>query len=356
MSIRSDFPIFTNNPDLVYLDSASTAQKPSVVIDGMRDFMERDYANIHRGAYSLSERSEELYDASKKAVARLIGARSTAEINYTYNATYALNLLVTSLVRSKWLKKGDKVLLSMAEHHANIVPWLIAKEDIGIEVEFVKLSADFGLDFTDLEEKLTSDVRVVSLTAASNVTGGVTDLARARDLIRAHDPDTLFVVDGSQGVPHFRVDVTELDIDFLIFTGHKMMADTGIGVLYGKKEHLKTLVPVFGGGGAINWVHQDCFAPAGLPSRWEPGTPHIIGAVSLLRAVEYIESIGGYPEIGAIENDLIEYTLSRWQDFKKQFPQVRLIGSEKSENRVGVFGFVVDSIHISDLADAFADR
>lgn len=195
----------------------------------------------------------------------------------------------------------------------------------------------------------------MSLTAASNVTGGVTDLARVRDLIRVHYPDTLFVVDGSQGVPHFRVDVTELDIDFLVFTGHKMMADTGIGVLYGKKEHLKTLVPAFGGGGAINWVHQDCFAPAGLPSRWEPGTPHIVGAASLLRAIEYMESIGGYDKIETIEKNLIEYTLSRWQDFKKQFPQVRLIGSEKSENRVGVFGFVVDSIHISDLADAFAD-
>ena len=155
MTIRSDFPIFANNPDLIYLDSASTAQKPSMVIDEMRDFMERDYANIHRGAYSLSERSEELYDASKKAVAKLINERSVAEINYTYNATYALNLLVSSLVRSKRLKKGDKVLLSMAEHHANIVPWLIAKEDIGIEVEFVKLDADFELDFDDLQKKLT---------------------------------------------------------------------------------------------------------------------------------------------------------------------------------------------------------
>jgi len=356
MSIRSDFSIFSNNPDLIYLDSASTAQKPRMVIDGMRDFMERDYANIHRGAYSLSERSEELYDASKKAMARLINAKSTAEVNYTYNATYALNLFVSSLVRSKWLKKGDKVLLSMAEHHANIVPWLIAKEDIGIEVEFIKLDADFGLDFQDLANKLDDSVRVVSLTAASNVTGGVTDLARVRDMIRARNPNILFIVDGSQGVPHFRVDVTELDIDFLVCTGHKMMADTGIGVLYGKREHLKTLVPAFGGGGAINWVHQDCFAPAGLPSRFEPGTPHIIGAVSLLRAIEYMESIGGYPEIETIENDLIGYTLAKWQAFKKQFPSVRLIGSEKSTNRVGVFGFVAEGIHISDLADAFADR
>lgn len=356
MSIRSNFPIFSNNPDLVYLDSASTAQKPSMVIDGMKTFMEHDYANIHRGAYNLSERSEELYHASKEAVVRLIGAKSTAEVNYTYNATYALNLLVSSFVKSAWLKKGDKVLLSMAEHHANIVPWLIAKEAAGIEVEFIGLDTDFGLDFADFEQKLTPNVRVVSLTAASNVTGGVFDLSKARDIIRSNYPNILFVVDGSQGVPHFRVDVTELDIDFLVFTGHKMMSDTGIGVLYGKKDHLKILSSAFGGGGAINWVRKDCFAPAGLPYRFEPGTPHIIGAVSLLRAIEYIESVGGYDEIGKIEGELVEYTLSRWSDFRKQFPQVRLIGSDKSEDRVGVFGFSVEGIHLSDLADAFAEK
>lgn len=297
-----------------------------------------------------------LYHGSKEAVVRLINARETAEISYSYNATSALNILASSLVRSGQLRKGDKVLLSRAEHHANIVPWLIAKETVGIEVEFIGLSEDFGLDFQDLEAKLTPDVRVVSLTAASNVTGAVFDLAHVRDMIRSKNPTCLFVVDASQAVPHLRVDVQSLDIDYLIFTGHKLMSDTGIGIMYGKKPLLKALVPSIGGGGAINWVHEDSFAPAGLPSRFEPGTPHIIGATSLLRAIEYIESIGGYAELERIEKDLVQHALEKWRKFKVQFPEVKLIGSEKEEGRLGVFSFSTDAIHLSDLADAFAER
>jgi len=356
MSLRSHFPVFSHHPDMVYLDSASTAQKPSLVIEGMKHHMEQEYANIHRGAYDLSEASEVLYHGSKEAVVRLINARETAEISYSYNATSALNILVTSLVHSGQLGKGDKVLLSRAEHHANIVPWLIAKETAGIEVEFIGLDADFGLDFADFEAKLTRDVRVVSLTAASNVTGTVFDLAKVRDIIRSKNPAILFVVDASQAVPHFKVDVQTLDIDYLVFTGHKCMSDTGIGIMYGKKSLLKTLVPSIGGGGAINWVHEDSFAPAGLPSRFEPGTPHIIGAGSLLRAIEFMESIGGYTEIERIEKELVQCTLARWQIFKKQFPEVRLIGSEKEEGRIGVFSFATELMHISDISDAFADR
>lgn len=326
MSLRSDFPIFSHHPDLVYLDSASTAQKPSMVIDGMKHHMEHGYANIHRGSYILSEESEVLYHASKEAIVRLINAHETAEISYNYNATAALNILVTSLIASGELKSGDKVLLSRAEHHANIVPWLIARETAGIEVEFVGLDADFGLDFADFQEKLTGDVRVVALTAASNVTGAVFDLARVRDIIRANSTPILFVVDGSQAVPHFRLDVQAFDIDYLVFTGHKMMADTGIGIMYGKKALLKNLTPSVGGGGAINWVREDGFAPAGLPSRFEPGTPHIIGAGSLLRAVEYMESIGGYNELERIERDLVHHTLMKWHAFKQNFPEVQLIG------------------------------
>lgn len=179
-------------------------------------------------------------------------------------------------------------------------------------MEFVGLDADFQLDFADFEAKLTDDIRVVSFTAASNVTGAVFDLARVRNLIRSKNlkpsPPTplpesegrkspLFIVDASQAVPHFQVDVQALDIDYLVFTGHKCMSDTGIGIMYGKKPLLKALIPSIGGGGAINWVREDSFAPAGLPNRFEPGTPHIIGAGSLLRAIEFMESVGGYKEI-----------------------------------------------------------
>lgn len=164
-------------------------------------------------------------------------------------------------------------------------------------MEFVGLDADFGLDFTDFEAKLTPDVRVISLTATSNVTGAVFDLARVRDMVHSKNPTSLFVVDASQAVPHFKVDVQAFDIDYLVFTGHKCMSDTGIGIMYGKKSLLKALIPSIGGGGAVNWVHEDNFAPAGLPNRFEPGTPHIIGSGSLLRAIEFMESVGGYKEI-----------------------------------------------------------
>lgn len=223
-------------------------------------------------------------------------------------------------------------------------------------MEFVELDEDFQLDFVDFERKLTSNVRAVSFTAASNVTGAVFDLARVRDLVRSKNLQTLIIVDASQGIPHFRMDVQALDIDYLVFTGHKLMSDTGLGIMYGKKSLLKALTPSVGGGGAINWVREDAFAPAGLPSRFEPGTPHIIGAGSLLRAIEYIESIGGYAEMERIEKDLVQHTLLRWTAFKQRFPEVKLIGGEKEEGRIGVFSFATSAIHLSDLADAFADQ
>ena len=232
----------------MFLDSAASAQKPSAVIDGMKDFLERDYANIHRGAYELSERSEALYHAAKEITKKHLNAESTSEIHFTYNATYAFNLLAASMRDSGWLKKGDKILLSILEHHANIVPWLHLAETIGVVVEFVAVDSEYDLDYTDLRKKLTPDVKVVSLTHASNVTGSVFRLEKVREMLdRQYAPDSrpYLVVDASQAVPHFSVDVQKIGCDFLIFTGHKMMSDTGIGVFYGKKELLKSLTPAF---------------------------------------------------------------------------------------------------------------
>lgn len=358
-SFRSFFPIFQNNSELVFLDSAASAQKPRVVIDGMKDFLEHDYANIHRGAYELSERSEELYHASKEITKKFLNASSSAEINYTYNATYAFNLLSSSMRESGWLKKWDKVLLSIVEHHANIVPWLHLKETIGIEVEFIGVTPDYQLDLGDLRKKLTPEVKVLSLTYASNVTGSVFDLTRVRELLDIMvqsgqlTKKPLFVIDASQAVPHFSVDVQALDCDFLVFTGHKVMAETGIGVLYGKKELLKMLTPAFCGGGAINWVHTDEYQPAGLPYRFEPGTPNISGAVSLLRAFEFIESIWGYDAVEKQEKDLMAHATERYIRIKDG---VRLIGSERIDKRTGIFSFHVPGIHIADLLESFAEE
>ena len=287
MSFKSDFPIFQNHPDIVYLDNTASVHKPQMVIDAMSHFFANNYANIHRGAYDLSDRSEELYNKAKKSVADLIGASSWREISFYYNATYALNFLSLSLAYSGILKRGDRVLLSIAEHHANIVPWLILKKWIGIEVDFFGLRDDFSIDFSDLASKLTPKTKVVAMTAASNVTGAIFDLESAGKLLKEYQKvdfsDTIFttrnhpifIVDASQAVPNFAVNVEQIGADALFFTGHKMMSDTGLGVLWGKQEFLKLLTPAIGGGGAINFVDQQGYAPAGLPEKMEPGTPHI---------------------------------------------------------------------------------
>ena len=330
---RADFPVFTHHPDLVYLDSTSTTQKPQAVIDRLSLYLSSEYANIHRGAYSLSERSEELYAASKEAIKNLIHARSTSEIMYTANATAAANLLTLSFTRSGWLRRGDRIILSILEHHANIVPWQIAAEQVGAEIVFVPITAEYELDMTTYEALITPNTRVISITGASNVTGTIpnwseiTRIARDCERLRSDGNPLYLVMDASQVVPHAELDVTALDLDFAFFTGHKMWADSGIGVLYGRRELLKTMSPGTSGGGAINSVTEEGFEPAGLPFRFEAGTPNMSGAVSLLAAVEYLESIGGYPVLAQQESGLNEYVL---EQVCKLPSSVRLIGSMQS--------------------------
>lgn len=228
MNHKADFPIFTNNPDLVYFDSTASSQKPQFVIDGMKHFLEHSYSNIHRGMYDIAIESEKLYNDSKKIVAKHLDAHYK-EIIYTTNSTYAANMLTQSLKKSGMLQKGDTVLISIVEHHANVVPWLILKEEIGINVEFVNVTDTFDIDFADFSKKYNETVKVISFTHVSNVTGQVFDLEKVGKLKR---DDTLFIVDASQSIPHMPVNVKKLHCDFLFFTGHKVFADSGIGVLW----------------------------------------------------------------------------------------------------------------------------
>lgn len=349
---QSDFPLLLNHPGLVYLDSASTAQKPKIVQDAIWEIMKGKYANIHRGSYILSEMSETLYEASKDALKIMIGAESRHEIIYTYNATYASNLLARSLVKSGLLTRGDKVLLSLLEHHANIVPWQIMSEEYGIVIEWVGVTHDGRIDYEDLERKLPW-ARLVSLTAASNVTGSILDFTRVQWLLDACEQRPIFVVDASQGLPHFSLEVAHYGIDFLFATGHKFMTDTGIGFLYGKKEHLKKMNPALCWGWAINWVTENGYEAAGLPYRFEPGTPHIIGAASVLAAAEYIESIGGYSEIEKYENSLVVYALEKIRELP---PSVKLIGPKDPKLRLWVFSFAFEQHHPRDIADVLAEK
>ncbi len=348
---RSDFPIFTTHPDLVYLDSASSAQKPQSVIDSISRYFATDYANIHRGAYDLSMESSLLYEKAKRAVARKLHASSDAEIVFTYNATYAFNLIAQGLVKSGFLNRWDTILLTKVEHHANIVPWQIIAAEYGIIIDWVELHSDGTLDYESLVAKLPN-AKVLSITGASNVTGEVLDLDRVKGIFESLENKPLFILDGSQRFPHMETDVMKYGIDFFVGTGHKVMSDTGIGFFYGCKELLQKMDPTFCGGGAINAVSTWGYEPAGLPFRHEPGTPHIAGAVSLLAALDYIDSIGGYETIEKYEKELTEYALELFATLP---PSIRLIGSHRSENRLGVFSFVFDGKHPNDIAEALAD-
>jgi len=354
-NIKQDFPIFQTHPDLVYLDSTATSQKPEMVIDGVADYLRSSYANIHRGSYDISELSEKFYEDSKKIVARHIGAESWREIIYTGNSTYALNLLAQSIWRTWLLKKWDKVIVTIVEHHANVVPWLILKEDYGIDVEFVSVDENFDIDYSDLKSKLDEKVKIVSLTHVSNTTGQIFDIEKVAYMLKARywKQKPLLIVDGSQSVSHFQVDVSKLWCDAMFFTGHKVFADSWIGVLWAKQELLMSLKPIFSGGGAIGEVKQKSFTHSNkLPDKFEPGTPNLSWAVSMLKAFEYIESIWGYSKMEQIESDLVSYCLQWFANI----PEVTLIGSLKSQNRVWVFTFAIAWIHSFDISDYLAEK
>lgn len=346
---KKDFPIFKNNPSLIFLDSTSSTQKPEYVIQGICDYLSTNYSNIHRWLYDIAIHSEKMYFDSKQKVADFLWTHDLKEIIYTYNSNYAINIIAQTLRLNKVLQSWDKVLISIVEHHSNIVPWLILKEEIGIELEFVEITKDFEIDFQDFEKKYDSSVKVIAFTHVSNVTGQIFDVERIGKIKR---PDTLFIVDASQSFPHMQVEVSKINCDFLFFTAHKVMADSGLGVIWGRRELLEKYKPIFSGGGAINEVKKECFKPGALPFKFEPGTPNISGALSLLRALEYIETLWWYQKIEEIETELIEYSLAQFQ----KRPYLKLIWGVKSEKRVGVFWFYIEWVHALDIADVMAEH
>lgn len=380
MDFKKDFPIFSTHPDLVYLDSTSTSQKPNHVLNGVKDYLSSSYANIHRWNYDISSQSEALYKASKQSVASHIWASHWREVVYSANSTYALNLLSQSIWRTGLLEAGDIVLVSVAEHHANIVPWLILKQDYGIELEFIWVNSDYSLDMEDLHSKLNNRVKIVSLTQVSNVTGQIFDLQKVSELLDtqySQDLDfpqslitrkrPLFIVDGSQSVPHFQIDVEKIWCDALFFTGHKIFAESGIGVLWAKKSLLDILKPIFSWGWAIAHVSQDSFTHSSqLPDKFEPGTPNLNGAVSLLKAFEYIDSIWWYEALEQVEQDLVEYVCEKFKKFTSPPTpllwgevskwKIKIIGSLDANNRVWVFSFVVEWVHSFDISDYLAQH
>ncbi len=338
--IKRDFPIFGNNPGLVFLDSAASAQKPAVVIDRVSDFYRTDYANVHRGVYRLSAKSSELFENARETAARFLNAADAGEIVFVRGATEGINLVVYSW-GGAFLKPGDEVLITELEHHANIVPWQILRDRIGFTLKVAPIDATGGLDMAKLESLIGPRTRMVAVTQLANATGALVPVEAIIPL--AHAKGAKVLVDGCQAAPRMKVDVRAMDCDFYVFSGHKTYGPTGIGVLYGKRELLHAMPPWQAGGDMILNVTFEKTTFQDPPARFEAGTPDISGAIGLATALDYIEGLGR-EAIEAHEAALTEYgiaTLSRMEG-------VTLVGA--GQRRFGILSVEVEGIHPHDLA------
>ena len=346
-SLRADFPIFTTDGadnGLVYLDSGASAQKPRAVLYAIEDFYASSYANIHRGVYRLSEEATRLYEGGRESVRGFLNARHAEEIVFVRGATEALNLLAQTFGRSR-LGAGDEILISHLEHHSNIVPWQMLCEQTGAVLKVAPITDDGEIDLDAFAALLGERTKLVSVAHVSNALGTISPV---REIIAlAHDRGIPVILDGAQAVPHLRVDVQELDCDFYVFSGHKIYGPTGIGALYGKKEHLEAMPPWQGGGDMIEQVSFAGTTYAPVPTRFEAGTPNIAGVVGLAAALDYVAAIG-YNEIEAHGRDLVEYGTRVLEGL----PGLRLIGA--AEPKVPVFSFVFDEIHPHDVGTFLA--
>ncbi len=340
--LRDDFPILSqsvNGRPLVYLDNAASAQKPRAVLDAMRDAYERDYANVHRGVHTLSQRATEAFEAARRKVAQFINARSASEIVFVRGATEAINLVASTFGR-KMLQAGDEVVISELEHHSNIVPWQLLRDERRIVLKVAPIDDAGNLLLDRFADLLSSRTRLVAMTHVSNALGTITPVAEVVRL--AHGAGALVLIDGCQAVPHTRVDVQAIGADFYAFSGHKLYGPTGIGVLYGKGEILDGLPPYQGGGEMILSVTFERTTYKKAPHRFEAGTPAIVEAIGLGAAVDYLERIG-LDRIGAHEHELLVYATER----RSALPRLRLVGT--AAHKAAIASFVIDGVHPHDI-------
>lgn len=343
--VRADFPILDvevrPGVPLVYLDSAASSQKPRPVLAAMDDYYRTSHANVHRGLHYLSERATSAYENARDKVAAFIGAGDSAEIIFTRNATEAINLVAYSWGRAN-LRPGDEVLLTIMEHHANIVPWQLIAEMTGARLRYLPITADGQLDLTQLDAHLTPHTRLFAFTAVSNVLGTITPVAQL--VAAAHAVGALALVDAAQAAPHLPVDVRAWDCDFLAFSAHKMCGPTGLGVLFGKRVWLEAMPPFLGGGDMIRRVTLEKSTWNDLPYKFEAGTPSIAEAVGLGAAVDYLNELG-MDNVLAHERAITHYAL----EALSELPDLRLIGPAASM-RSGVAAFTLAGCHPHDIA------
>ncbi|HFU3941940.1 TPA: cysteine desulfurase [Streptococcus suis] len=343
--IRKDFSILdqvVNDEPLVYLDNAATTQKPQQVLDVLADYYQEDNANVHRGVHTLSERATARYEAARQKVADFIQAKSSKEILFTRGTTTSLNWVAQ--FAKEILQPDQEVIISVQEHHSNIIPWQQACQQTGAKLRYVTLK-DGELDMDHLRSLLSSKTKFVSLAHVSNVLGGVAPIGEIAELV--HQVGAYLVVDGAQSVPHMTVNVQELDVDFYAFSGHKMLGPTGIGVLYGKEELLNLMSPVEFGGEMIDFVYEQSATWKELPWKFEAGTPNIAGAIGLGAAIDYLTEIG-MDAIQAHEAELVDYVFPKLQ----AIPGLTIYGSQDLSKRTGVIAFNLDDLHPHDVATA----
>ena len=340
--IREDFPILSRmvyNKPLVYLDNAATTQKPLCVLDAMREEYLNVNANVHRGVHYLSQQATDLHEEARETVRRFINAPSTSEIIFTRGTTEGLNLVAASFTE-EMMKEGDEVIVSVMEHHSNIVPWQLQVAKKGIAIRVIPMDETGKLDIEEYEKMFNEHTKLVSVAHVSNVLGTVNPVKQIVKI--AHDHGVPAMIDGAQSTPHFRVDVQDIDCDFFVFSGHKMYGPTGIGVLYGKEQWLDKLPPYQGGGEMIESVSFEKTTFERLPFKFEAGTPDYVATHGLATAIKYIENIG-IDNISRHEQELTEYCMKRLE----AIDGMRLFGTVKGKD--AVVSFLVGNIHHLDL-------
>lgn len=344
-ALREDFPILSivphGNKPLVYLDNAATTQRPRQVIQAMVDTYEKQYANVHRGVHWLSDQSTDLYERAREEVRRFINAELALEVIFTTGTTGAINMVARGWGDAH-VGEGDEILLTVMEHHSNLVPWHQLAERTGCRIQILPISDDGTLVLDELDSLLTDKTRMVSVTAISNVLGTINPLEAIIE--KAHDAGALVLVDAAQSVPHQALDVQALGADFLAFSGHKMLGPSGVGVLYGRQTHLDRMEPFLGGGSMIRRVRLDGFEPADLPAKFEAGTPPIVPAIGLGEAIRYLEEIG----MDRIHRHERALTL-RAHQMLETLGGVRMLGPPPAA-KGGIVSFVLDGVHAHDVA------
>lgn len=342
---RNDFPLLMQNK-IIYIDNAATSQRPQCVIDAEGDFYKNYNANPLRGLYSLSVEATEVYENAREAVRKFIGAEKSNEIIFTRNTTESLNLVAYSYGLSN-VKKGDEIVVSIMEHHSDLLPWQMVAKTCGAELKFIECAKDGSIDLEKVKELITSRTKIVAMTQVSNVLGREYPVKEIAKL--AHEKGAVMVVDGAQSTPHMRVDVTDLDADFFAFSGHKLLAPMGIGVLYGKEELLDKMPPFLSGGEMIDSVTRTSAVYAELPHKFEAGTVNAAGAAGLKAAIDYIEKVG-FDYIGEREIALTSRAIEKM----RKIPHVNIIGSENADEHTGIVTFTIDNVHPHDISEILA--